>query len=410
MSHFAPYTIAMKKILSQFALLLLLMHSNIARGQWKQVYYNDAVSFTQIVFPTDSVGYAVASDRSLYKTINGGDTWTEIYFGSIISRLYMRSATVGYAATGGIIFLFGTTDGFKTINTHRLDTCYVVQGLHFIDDSTGYYLNNEGRFRKILKQGALYQYLGDTVDASNLIFATPSVGYLSGGSGVIKTTDGGANWKMMGTTSPLMLGKAAFSSADTGYFFTIEDSTSKNKIVRTTDGAKSFKVIRSFPAQDIAAQKNFCIAVGDTGQVAWSSDAGMSWVNEATGMFTNGADLHQVAITPNGTCFVSSSTGSIYRKKKFASSNILAPQSNQESIHIYPNPAKDFVHVDIPEKLVQETRCEARLYDNLGRLLMTQQLKTNHTLISLDTYPSGLYYISVFAQQQVVATQELSIK
>ncbi len=59
-------------------------------------------------------------------------------------------------------------------------------------------------------------------------------------------------------------------------------------------------------------------------------------------------------------------------------------------ISIYPNPATEFIHVEIPEN---HTALEFLLYDVNGKLLKTYTHSSTHLTIDVGVYARGTYYL-----------------
>lgn len=81
----------------------------------------DNLVFEKIVFPTSTIGYAVAKpvpgdpfqSKNIYKTLDGGETWTENYdssFSNNLNSLYFIDENFGYAA-GANGFILKTLNG-----------------------------------------------------------------------------------------------------------------------------------------------------------------------------------------------------------------------------------------------------------------------------------------------------------
>lgn len=63
----------------------------------------------------------------------------------------------------------------------------------------------------------------------------------------------------------------------------------------------------------------------------------------------------------------------------------------------YPNPTKDSLQIEL-NNMVGTARMN--LYDNTGRLLMSQQLERVQNLVQLGSLPSGVYLLELFNQGQ----------
>ncbi|HEY3876379.1 MAG TPA: sialidase family protein [Candidatus Kapabacteria bacterium] len=127
---------------------IVLITSN-AGSSWTASYPSDtADQYTNISFPTPSVGYASVSDINdakyfLTKTIDGGKTWAQVYSADTLgfSKLYFRDANNGMAiATGQGAFptahLVYTTNGGTSFTVTSLPTDSALTFAKWNDDSS----------------------------------------------------------------------------------------------------------------------------------------------------------------------------------------------------------------------------------------------------------------------------------
>jgi len=71
--------------------------------------------------------------------------------------------------------------------------------------------------------------------------------------------------------------------------------------------------------------------------------------------------------------------------------NVGAIETNSYEISLFPNPAKDYVNIE----LSKTDNYLIRIFDNAGRMIYQKTIKNNTLNISLTDYPSGIYTISV---------------
>lgn len=79
-----------------------------------------------------------------------------------------------------------------------------------------------------------------------------------------------------------------------------------------------------------------------------------------------------------------------------------AVEENEWSIGVYPNPAKDVVHV-------QGGNGTVKLFDQTGRL-MHSAAHNNNTTIAVQHFPKGLYFIHVVGENGSTAVQKLIVQ
>jgi hypothetical protein len=71
---------------------------------------------------------------------------------------------------------------------------------------------------------------------------------------------------------------------------------------------------------------------------------------------------------------------------------------------VFPNPAADFVTIEIPENLPQNA--ELKLYNALGQLVFQKSLNKGEKAIKLDlrVYKSGVYFFEVVGVDGVLGS------
>ena len=68
----------------------------------------------------------------------------------------------------------------------------------------------------------------------------------------------------------------------------------------------------------------------------------------------------------------------------------------QTTVNIYPNPAKDYIYIDLPEEKIKSVS----LYNVLGVLLKEQ--KSNMTSVDISSLPQGMYLLSIETDENVI--------
>jgi PKD repeat protein len=71
------------------------------------------------------------------------------------------------------------------------------------------------------------------------------------------------------------------------------------------------------------------------------------------------------------------------------------------NISIYPNPAKDAIHVLMDASSISNTTIE--LYDAIGKLVITEHVMNVHTTVSINNLAKGIYTLRVFSEGKQVS-------
>ena len=152
-----------------------------------------------------------------------------------IINLYFLTATKGLcAAQTGI---YSTIDSGKTWQV--IDTSN-GQGndVYFLDQQHGYFINEKG-FGSTTDGGITWERVPLNVPGKlHVLFTKPLTGFITTTShGLLKTTDGGKTWKVIGT-----------EGCDGGIYFVNEQKgwlSTSCKLLQTEDGSLSYSLVYS---------------------------------------------------------------------------------------------------------------------------------------------------------------------
>ena len=241
------------------------------------------------IFFTDSVnGYIGGGTGFVYKTTDGGSTWSEQHTGTTawVNAIYFSSLNVGYVAcSNGIIVK--TIDGGANWTTVNFPSTHSIKDIYFKNDSQGFVLADQG--------GIYYTYdggnswvpevlFGSTQRAASIQAFNDSTIYVTGHDTltfIYKTFNGGTTWNRTQATTGAYINKSCFTSLDTG--FAIVGTTPK--IARTTDGGLTWVFnwvttgiwYQNLRSVDII-NSNYIMSSLTNGMLLKSTDYGNSWI------------------------------------------------------------------------------------------------------------------------------------
>jgi hypothetical protein len=66
-------------------------------------------------------------------------------------------------------------------------------------------------------------------------------------------------------------------------------------------------------------------------------------------------------------------------------------------IEVYPNPASDVLHFNFPESIVN---VKIEIYDNVGRILITNELLGLENSIDVSQLKSGNYFVRIISEYE----------
>ncbi len=215
--------------------------------------FNDSVYITSVYFPTAGIGYAIGPNDMVdsvltYKTYNGGTTWNKVsaQFCSIstgIQKVYFINTMIGFLVLYGN-GIYKTTDGGLTWT--EKSTIWDLNDVQFPSPLVGYAVGDM-EIAKSIDGGETWNIIASNnpQPLASVFFIDNNTGFASGGSsggGLIqKTIDGGMNWTV-DQASVQTFNCVFFPNANTGY------ACGSNGII--------YKLTTTVGVDDVAAETN----------------------------------------------------------------------------------------------------------------------------------------------------------
>jgi photosystem II stability/assembly factor-like uncharacterized protein len=240
----------MKKITLFLFVFIIVLTNNSFSQNWN--YIMDSISigdFNTVFFTSPSTGYASGSYGIMFKTTNGGDSWTSQTLSATygINDIYFVNSNVGFA-TGDGGKIFKTTNAGVSWSSLTTGTTGNLRGIHFINTLQGYAVGYDpnlslGVIIKTINGGSTWTILTGVTQYYNsntlnaVYFSSIDTGYVYGaGNTRIRTVDGGLNWINMkasiyanGTT----INWISISAPDKNTIFSA--STNSSFIIKTSN-------------------------------------------------------------------------------------------------------------------------------------------------------------------------------
>jgi len=388
-----------------FVAMLCAATPNRIFAQWITVYHDLNAQFYDAAFPTDLIGYVAASDsggRVVLCTNDGGVTWSRkpIPGWSNIDKIAMTDSVTGYLIKGGAPGkILKTTDGFNTYSLHTTDSSFIVQAISLLNDSTGFYLNNAARLRKFKNNGSTVSHVIDTLaDGQNLQFVTSYTGYMDTGNGLLMSADAGSTWNSVNNNLGFYCVEFNFADSMTGYF------TDYSKIYKTTDGGQTFSVQNNFPnVYSLAVNGNFCMAANDTGNVSYTTDGGLSWQGEITGINFVVAEPYTVKNAPGGSCYLFSQFCGEVKKWQPVTENISQPSANS-NFTVYPEPCTSQATISFCEP---QRNAEINLLSIEGKEIFSLNFSGTQFPFDMSKVSPGIYFLSVRDEMRNIMNRKI---
>ncbi len=162
--------------------------------------------YSSMSWPTEQVGCFGTWNGTIIKTIDSGQSWTVINLPTTenINDLQFIDAQTGFAISTDY-YLYRTIDGG---NSWEAIYQPMIRRIYFKDVSNGYCITNSGEIGITVDGGLTFSFWQSTFinyKLSDIFFSSPMNGYVVGGLDcsngscvtkpvIIRTTDGGTSW------------------------------------------------------------------------------------------------------------------------------------------------------------------------------------------------------------------------
>lgn len=299
---------------------LVLYSSFNVFGQWSAANSGTTNNLNGVYLLDSGIGFAVGDAGTILKTTDAGMTWSPLTSGTTnaLYDVYFFDATQG-VAVGELGLIRRTTDGgsnWQTITSGVEDTLRAVSfsgvnGIAAGEAQDILYSTDSGASWQIGQSG----FFGPPFLGAHMLSSTE--GFVTGQNAIFQpwignTTDGGASWDFHAFYFDQNEGGGTdvfFFDQNTGVVSgTVFDG--RGAIARTTDGGTNWST--SFFDQPLQGldfpQITSGFAVGWTGKIVHSTDAGISWNDQTSGTSANLNDvsfaadaLRGIAVGDNGT-------------------------------------------------------------------------------------------------------------
>ena len=412
-------------ILLLFTLCATLFLSKTTQAQFSMIHTGFEMNFFDVECISEDT--VLLCGGHILKTTDGGHNWAKKHNGPT-SAHYIEFADnkVGYAGYKGLI---KTEDGGETwfevdITAYSMGT---LLGIYLVDADTLYVYSGSKLFKstdgglsweeKLSLPEPLY---GNTITD---VFFIDNTGYIASQRYIFKSVDYGQTWEIKidldeytGYPYPFLGdSKLYFEDKDNGTVF----YGGMELRLNTTNGFDSYELLDFLPLQGsfdikVLPSKHACFVGWDalsTCTAAYTTKDGNLWQLSleykpnmmATPHYfyaVDGVDSVFYIATTQGA-FSTMPAGFIYRTYKPVS---VSEQPTTQTIQLYPNPAKDMLHISAEFPLEQVV-----VYDLLGKeMLRTETINTTNYQMDVSALKTGCYLIKLQTEKQI-STQKIFI-
>ena len=238
---------------------------------WNPVVNNVITNISGLTIAAPQVSYMVAEDRIVYKSTDGGNSWS----------------------------LFPTPVGMDWTNN-----------IAFADANTGIIVGSNPNMKRTTNGGLNWVTVdaGTTADLYGAQFINANTGYVTGDLGVVcKTTNGGLNWVAISTGTSNSFEVVYFLDESTGFA-----GGMNQKLFRTVNGGLNWSQITSVTSSvnDIHfVDANTGFTANDFGMVFRTTNGGANWQAQQLGSFAHNA----ITFVNSTTGYTATDEGVIYK-------------------------------------------------------------------------------------------------
>jgi photosystem II stability/assembly factor-like uncharacterized protein len=291
---------------------------------WIQIYSN--IGFgpnnKSIYFVDDNTGWMCGGTyyfpkRIIIKTTNAGTNWNIQYQESLSNyhmneNIYMINNNTGFVTCGIDSFLVTRDGGNNWIKKYcGIGTSQYLSLIDFVNSNVGYMLNEYPAIIKTTDGGNNWSAISISTPATNaysMFFLNEQTGWVGGNYGYIfKTTNGGNNWITQVNyhgASFYSVNTINFLNSSTGWF-----GDNNGEVYKSTNGGGNWTLIRQVPKGNFSSigfiNFNTGFVINSEGKIWKTINKGNSW----TSNFDAGTTLRFVYPDLSDGCYITGNNG-----------------------------------------------------------------------------------------------------
>lgn len=380
---------------------------------WKSI---DRWDLYDVKFINETTGF-ISGYTIMLKTINAGVNWDTCYTNTEYSwflELFFVNNNTGYMAEDDGVYK--TTDcgltWYQIENTGRHWTIF------FVNENTGYTGGKYGSLMKTSDAGANWTNMTSSSGANymSMYFTSVNTGYAIGEFGEIeKTTNAGFSWFVIGHADNSWLHKIYFVNDNTGFICGGKYSEGKGIVLKTTNaGMNWFLNATKLDGEFLGLSflnNSTGFATGRGGSLIKTTNCGVSWDSIFPG---SQQPLNGVYFINGSTGYIVGDNGTILKTTTGGIPIGIKPVSNKvpEKFILYqnyPNPFNPSTKIKFEVAYPPFTKggqggfVKLTIYDILGReaaTLVNEKLSSGTYEVewNASNFPSGVYFYKLETQ------------
>ncbi len=383
------------------SLTILFITSAFCNAQWNTMNVGSSTDLFSVNMIDVDTAFASDQTGKVFKTVDGGQTWTNPSPNSGGTKCEFVNSNLGLAFGG--TNLYQTTDGGQNW-TQKITGFFDVWNATFSSPNIAYAVGSNSTFDSLLvwksidagnswtNTGALLSYGGF---GEICHFVDDNIGFVGVDLGLLyKTTNGGQSWDTLGDFSTTMSSFVGidFISATQGII-----TSDMGTCYRTMDGGTTWDTIQTgFTGimHDVKyITQNVVLITGGTGFGAGfilkSYDAGATWQQDFT---TSAAGIELDAIGTTALVVGQSNSGYYGPVDTTESSGVGFTDMNLDHFKLYPNPAVNQVTLQFSSI---QTDATVSIFDKTGKLILRENHASTTVQLDLNELCSGMYFVEL---------------
>lgn len=383
-----------------------------ARGQWTPISSGTTLNLKQIAFADSLNGFIIAgsSPSVLLRTTNGGFNWTPVLTNYNFASVYFLNPDTG--AVLGKDTIYKTFDGGNSWTMIATTTAPFFPVCLFHMNDVNEWIFVHGQFWGFTQDGGNtwtdsslgnagilplvttdFQFINDTTVIGigwyhSLTFISTNKGLHWSQLGLFPGGTGGYKWSV------------CFVSQTIGF---ATGSYHTYSIYKSVNGGINWNIIDSTLGFGINCIRNVdgnnLYGVGTAGGIAKTSDGGQSWITDVSPTTNN---LNKIIFINSHTAIAIGDTGTIIMNTTIAT-GITTLHSTDNLISVFPNPSNNILSIENNSS----TLFQFTLYNSLGEKLFEKTLINKKSTIDLSAFSNAVYFYKVSNDGQVIKSGKI---
>jgi len=400
-----------------------------------ETYYSSVIGvypLHDIQFLDTQQGWAVTGGGGMgggrvYKTIDGGETWSGLECYSNLWSIYFTDIQHGWVTGWKRVYQFPwpapalvydsafirkTFDGGATWMDCQVDARQALYRIFFTDQQRGWVVGNEGTLLRSMDGGATWEEAesGTNENLYGLILIDENRGWVCGATGtILHTANGGETWEDQLSGTSAALRAIDFVGEDHGCAV-----GSNGTVVYTTNGGETWLQGISGTSDDLFDVDLYDemngIAVGEHGCVLKTHDGGSTWTKEFR---PSHIDLRAVSIPDPDNFWLAGGNHIIHQGDgQVVDCRELFPTNEPGSFDCYPNPFHATFNITFRTEVASQIRLTLHSItgQEVARLLSASCPAGEHTVqYNGNNLSAGVYLCRLQAGDQTVVMRLIKL-